>query len=400
MVHYDELDDRHPIGVTVRAEAAPGKGRNAALCLSGGGQRAGAYHLGALQRLWELGVLQEIDEIRAVSGGAYLAAWIATVLQSHQGRWETIAWEADIAVPFRRFLEADHRTWPILATAPVNLFVKGPRLRLLRGRIEQTLPLASSIAGLERPEIKLLATDLIAAELIELPDPSLVGASDLLGAAIASSAFPPFIGPMRTRMGQRPLQLSDGGLLGNLGVGGETIQLCGTVLVSDASYPPRIASSHRMPRTWLLRALRVAGRRADELVRYQVWMTDVRLRRLQIWAINKTSCKPEDEFPAHEYPRHLVDRIASIRTDLSGLTTGQRSVLENHGYLRAASCVSWLGHRMRLRAVSGEHPANNVDALLVRTGERPHLRMPFPELFPPERCLAALGAASSRRRYR
>src|SRR5213593_1149029 len=48
-----------------------------ALCLSGGGYRASLFHLGALRRLNELGVLSRVDTIASVSGGSILAAQIA-----------------------------------------------------------------------------------------------------------------------------------------------------------------------------------------------------------------------------------------------------------------------------------------------------------------------------------
>src|SRR5262245_24686369 len=39
------------------------------LCLSGGGSRAMLFHVGALTRLNELGVLRSLDRISSVSGG-------------------------------------------------------------------------------------------------------------------------------------------------------------------------------------------------------------------------------------------------------------------------------------------------------------------------------------------
>ena len=47
------------------------------LCLSGGGYRAALFHLGALRRLDELGVLAQVRTISAVSGGAIIANLLA-----------------------------------------------------------------------------------------------------------------------------------------------------------------------------------------------------------------------------------------------------------------------------------------------------------------------------------
>ena len=52
-----------------------------ALCLSGGGYRAALFHLGAVRRLNELGVLSKIETISSVSGGSILAAHLATAIR-------------------------------------------------------------------------------------------------------------------------------------------------------------------------------------------------------------------------------------------------------------------------------------------------------------------------------
>lgn len=46
------------------------------LALSGGGMRAALFHYGAIKRLYELGLLQEVTAISATSGGAIIAALI------------------------------------------------------------------------------------------------------------------------------------------------------------------------------------------------------------------------------------------------------------------------------------------------------------------------------------
>ena len=52
-----------------------------ALCLSGGGFRATLFHLGALRRLNETGVLAKVDTISSVSGGSIMAAFLATAVR-------------------------------------------------------------------------------------------------------------------------------------------------------------------------------------------------------------------------------------------------------------------------------------------------------------------------------
>jgi NTE family protein len=47
-----------------------------ALCLSGGGYRAMVFHLGALWRLNEVGLLKKLDRISSVSGGSITAGML------------------------------------------------------------------------------------------------------------------------------------------------------------------------------------------------------------------------------------------------------------------------------------------------------------------------------------
>src|SRR5688500_15856638 len=85
--------------------------RKAALCLSGGGYRAALFHLGALRRLNELGVLGQLDAVSAVSGGSILAAHLVTRVKEWPREGEAIeAWDRDVAEPFRRFAATDIRT--------------------------------------------------------------------------------------------------------------------------------------------------------------------------------------------------------------------------------------------------------------------------------------------------
>ena len=48
-----------------------------ALCLSGGGYRAMVFHVGALWRLNEAGLLRKLNRISSVSGGSITSAALA-----------------------------------------------------------------------------------------------------------------------------------------------------------------------------------------------------------------------------------------------------------------------------------------------------------------------------------
>ena len=63
--------------VTKEAETRPeGPRPGVGLALSGGGYRAMLFHLGAFLRLFELGLLKDMDRISSVSGGSITSAKI------------------------------------------------------------------------------------------------------------------------------------------------------------------------------------------------------------------------------------------------------------------------------------------------------------------------------------
>ena len=70
-IEHSEPTHWHP-GWRIRQPGVPRQGM--ALCLSGGGYRAALFHLGAVRRLNELGVLPKVDTVSAVSGGSLLLA--------------------------------------------------------------------------------------------------------------------------------------------------------------------------------------------------------------------------------------------------------------------------------------------------------------------------------------
>src|SRR5438093_6156746 len=86
-------------------------GQRLALCLSGGGYRAAIFHLGALRRLNEIGVLSKIDEITSVSGGSILSAHLATHVRPWPSPGSVFAeWDEKVEKPFHRFVQRNIRT--------------------------------------------------------------------------------------------------------------------------------------------------------------------------------------------------------------------------------------------------------------------------------------------------
>ena len=78
------------------------------LSLSGGGYRAALFHLGALTRLNELGLLARVDTVGAVSGGSILAALLAfRVPWPLQGAYRD--WPETVAEPMREIARRNAR---------------------------------------------------------------------------------------------------------------------------------------------------------------------------------------------------------------------------------------------------------------------------------------------------
>lgn len=402
---FDESDPRHPRGVVVRATATtevPDGPRDFVLCLSGGGYRAAAYHLGALRRLNELGLLAALTEIRSVSGGSVLAAWVASVL-CREGEWPSAdAWDRVVAAPFRALLKRDIRTLPIALSAPWNFLWKGPRLRLAEAAIGRALPALRDYRLPGSPRFVFASTDLMSGRLVELP-PDGKASSDwpLARLALTSAAFPPFFGPRHIRLTAdgAAAALVDGGVWGNLGVTTDLLSRSKVLLLSDASYPVVPLHFARRPRLWFSRSLRVALSRGDAVLRTQLWMNDGPACRVEVWRIDQTSNIGPAEFSGFEYSRALTERIAGVRTDFDRFSENEIMLLENHGYLRAASSLSWLLTRVAQDADGLEQGDSWPFRTLLEVSNRPYVIPPHPAALAEEDGLRCL-IASERRLFR
>ncbi len=137
-----------------------------ALWLAGGGFRAALFHLGALTRLNELGLLSRTGTVGAVAGGSIVAALLAT----------RVPWP----------LHGAYRDWPEQIVEPLREITR----RNVRARSLLRRPLAGTTGGLEeRYARELSASASEAAELGEEPDwgPRFVyGASGLTLSGLAA----------------------------------------------------------------------------------------------------------------------------------------------------------------------------------------------------------------------
>jgi NTE family protein len=229
-----------------------------ALCLSGGGYRAMVFHIGALWRLYEAGLLGSIKRISSVSGGSITAGLLALT-------WKKLSFNpARLQQDFVKEVVA-----PLRALASETIDEEAIILGLvLPGRVSERVAAAyrkhlfgaATLQDLpDAPRFVINATNVQSGVLWRFMKPYMrdyrvgevkqptVTLSDVVA---ASSAFPPVLSPVELRLDPnaftpnsgKGLQrvpftskviLSDGGIYDNLGL--ETAwKRYKTILVSDA----------------------------------------------------------------------------------------------------------------------------------------------------------------------
>lgn len=344
------------------------------ICLSGGGFRASLFHLGALRRLHELGILQTARWISAVSGGSILAGHLAQcqIDRGRGGRLDFADWQREVSDPFRAIAARDLRTWPVILNGAWNWFAPGPLLRCLEARY-RTRVTALALRDLPvQPEYIFCATDLTfgvnwefsrqrvgsyQAGYLDLADRSAAPAVTVARAMTASACFPPLFGPMRTgidasalvggefkganraRLVNR-LALTDGGVYDNMAL--EPVwKRAATVLVSDCGAPFQYEAEDQPWRT-LLRYPSVLSRQTESLrirILYSVWSKAAGERAYDgtRWRLAAGASARSESLPGRiGYGEAMAKTsIARIRTDLDAFSVGEMCVLENHGYCNA-----------------------------------------------------------------
>jgi NTE family protein len=258
-----------------------------ALCLSGGGYRAMLFHVGALWRLTETGLLAKLDRVSSVSGGSITAGCLALA-------WDRIApgtagagdrFRALVVAPVRKLAGKTVDEWSVFGgiltpgVAVSDLVARSYRDVLFGDKTLQDLP--------DAPRFVINATNVQSGALWRFMKPYmrdyLVGEVKdpdvpLATAVAASSAFPPVLSPVRLSLDPasftpgsgRPdpeggpglqrepftseIVLSDGGVYDNLGL--ETAwKRCRTILVSDAG--AKIAPDPEPAFDWARHSMRV-----------------------------------------------------------------------------------------------------------------------------------------------
>jgi NTE family protein len=346
--------------------------RGTALCLSGGGYRAALFHLGAVRRLNELGILARLDTLSGVSGGSILANLLADPrLEFPVSDGLVGGFEECVAEPLQRLASRNTRTPALLAKLkPWNWLAPDAAIRALADEFAKTIewwskPLRDNdVAG---PAVITGATEIGYGVDWVFEDPTAHRPHGRVGdyrvgyaappaslriadIVAASCAFPPFFAPMvldgeqmhlvgghqglesdeDRRAILRHIRLTDGGVYDNLAL--EPVwKRAATVLVSDGGGVFRA----RTERTVIGRTLRILGiaTNGGQSVRSR-WLHASYARGVitgTSWAL--------DTVVAGCYPRETTELINAIRTDLDAFSTHERHILERHGYLIADAQV-------------------------------------------------------------
>lgn len=332
------------------------------LCLSGGGYRAMLFHLGAIIRLNEAGILPKLKRISSVSGGSITAGVLGY-------KWKRLGFQNGVAANLMAEVVAPVRT---LAGKTIDVssvlsgifmpwasisdrVVKAYDQTLFQGATLQDLP-----SDNEGPRFVINATSLQTGVLFRFSKPFmadyLVGmvkspTVPLAKAVAASSAFPPVLSPCVLKVnaadfdaeGRGPqfkepyntkIVLADGGVYDNLGL--ETVwKSYQTVLVSDGG--KKMASDEHPAGNWLSQTLRVL-----EVIDNQVGS----LRKRQViegyknpaddhdgtyWGIG-SHVKDYGLADAISAPETHVVEIANTATRLAALEPQYQERLINWGY--------------------------------------------------------------------
>lgn len=344
------------------------------LALSGGGYRASLFHLGAMRRLNELGLLNQVATISSVSGGSILSGYVADkMLELDKNTPQFDDWEKDVGAGFRRFVGKDIRTGLFLRFAVVNAFAPKFRANALADAFWHRLTkryLGALPTSGEGTEFLFLATDIERAiswrfgprvmnsyKMSEEPSSEEIS---IARAVAASACFPPIFGPIRLETKQGFVAwLSDGGVYDNSGMEpiwkGKKHQ---TILVSDGG----TLLAQIVPKTYGGRLMRynsiamdqVRALRQNRLIaKLQREKRNPKGKRGTLWrnASKRSSFRKDADQDAKQQIEDLISAgwygyddsdggtidtyLAQIRTDLDRFTTAEAKILENHGYFCA-----------------------------------------------------------------
>lgn len=349
------------------SEGAVPRDARLALCLSGGGFRAALFHLGALRRLDELGVLPLVDVISSVSGGSMLASLLARHLKEDASvEWNAFETEARAKLARPLAMAGLPDLNPVVlrrVLGSIHEWVGGMRLEDL----PQRPSFLFNATELHHGEPFVFARDRIGSEALGWSDAH--GNAPVAEAVAASACFPVFapilfrLDPADFRGGARPLaaptdvRLVDGGVFDNLGL--HAVRGVPVALLSDAGRrrPPgrfaEAAAELAEFKSWLgpvrgagaRRAVGPAASDAEALLKLRdVARSPAAAARRE--ALAERFLDPEKggswsiaSSSDPGYPPAIAAHVAGMRTQLDGFTDAEGHVLVNHGYLTADAAL-------------------------------------------------------------
>jgi NTE family protein len=337
------------------------------LALSGGGFRAALFHLGALQRLNELGLLTRIDTFASASGGSVANAQLARHRYEHPDAWSASGspiegFDENVAAPLREFCGQDIRTRAVFSRLlPWNWWRRGAAIEALASRFAAGPAGPYRLADLpDQPRFVFCSTDLhFRTQWVFDTGGREVGDEEahfralgdywtLARATAASGCFPIAFTAMPVpddADGAPVVELSDGGLVDNMAI--EPVwSVHSTVLASDAS--PSFSESPRgFGQLWLALRYPVIVLEQGIEVRKR-WLVD-RYVRTDLagayWGIASWPTSYGFDAKAYDPPlcvygdKLIRDVISQIRIDYDAFSKAEIAVLENHGYLLAEIAI-------------------------------------------------------------
>ena len=343
--------------------------KRVALCLSGGGFRASIFHLGALTRLNELGVLTQVDVISSVSGGSIIAGHLAALLRNGNISWGNPGdviknWDDEVVASFVPFVRSDIRSKPFLLGLLPGISNSQQLARIydkfFQGAHSGPLKLSEIPTS---PQFIFCATNLFHGKNWEMTHVKGTGSASktvvgdyktrglnstdwTLGDSVASSScFPPIFSPLKPRLSDKVSEdvrkytrLSDGGLYDNLGL--EPVwKTEPRVLVSDGGAP--LNSEHKTGVKRLLRYNSVVLEQVGSLRKR--WFVEKLVNESldgTYWGIKTFIKDYELSGKPFGFDKEITMKLARVRTDLDPFSPDEITILMKHGYEVADAAVN------------------------------------------------------------
>ena len=352
---FETRADRNDLLSAVKIEETTG------LCLSGGGFRAMVYHTGSIVRLNEMGYLPKIREIASVSGGSIVAAALG------------LAWR-DMKFDGEGYAVNLNETFviPVIRLTKLGVDLKAFLLGLLPGfssadevakAYDRLLLFEATLQDLPNiPRITFMTTNLQTGTgwrfAKDYAADYRVGRIDhptfrLSKIVAASSAFPPFLSPVKLDFETgivQPMEgtdlhrlpyikgaiLTDGGVYDNLAL--ERVwKRCRTVLVSNAGkLAPELGTPTGRWFGQLFSTFSILQQQGENMRRRMLFaMHNAKQRNVAYWSIDTPIAHYRLPDAINSIPPKTTLEVAAIPTRLNRMTSLEVKLLLESGYAGA-----------------------------------------------------------------